>query len=470
MLGLSDLRSYQALTVKRIVDNYRFGYFMDMGLGKTVSTLTAIDILKYEELAIDKALIVGPKRVIESVWLQETRKWSHLQHLRVSIITGTPKQREKALKVEADIYLISCDNVAWLCAFFGSISLPFDMLAIDESSKFKNPKSGRFRALRMVLATFDYVNILTGTPTPNGLIDLWAQIYLLDQGKRLGKTPTSYKDEFFRPNKRNGHIVYSYKLRNGAEQRIYDAISDICVSMKAEDYIELPERIDNLIEIQMPEALQKKYREFEKERVLELFDNDQEISAVTAATLCNKLLQFANGAVYDQDKAYHEVHRLKLEALEEIIESAQGSPVLVAYTYKSDCDRIQKYFSSYKPRRLEKDQDIVDWNAGLIPIALIHPQGAGHGLNLQDGGHTLAWFGHTWSSELKQQTDARIYRQGQKFPSIIHRIVVVGTMDEDVIAAQDRKIEKQNHLLDAVKARVRQFVKQKSPERSGRRA
>lgn len=461
-LNEANLHAYQQTAVVHILENPFCGLFLDMGLGKTVSTLTAINRLIYEELEIDSALIIGPKRVAETVWSAEIEKWAHLQGLSVSKIIGTEKQRKAALSVKADIYLLGRDNVAWLVGQFGGSMLPFDMLVLDESSSFKNPKSQRFKALKGVQPSFKRVVLLTGTPAPNGLIDLWPQIYLLDRGERLGKTISSYRREYFNPGASNGHIVYNYKIQKGGEERIYDAIGDICISMKAEDYLELPKRVDKLVKIPFPAKLQKRYDDFEKEQVLQLFEDqedDEGINAVNAAALSTKLRQFANGAIYDDDKNVHVVHDLKLDALEELMEEAQGEPVLLAWAFRHDMHRIEKRFKKYKPRRLETEQDIKDWNAGKIPLLMMHPASGGHGLNLQDGGHLVVWFGQNWSLELYQQFNARLDRQGQTKPVVISHFVADKTIDLDVLASLESKDAKQEGLMAAVKSRIAKYLK-----------
>jgi SNF2 family DNA or RNA helicase len=456
-----DLHEYQQTAVDHIIENTHGALFLEMGLGKTVSTLTAVNRLMFEELDIANALVVAPKRVAESVWVDEVEKWEHLSHLKVSKIIGNDKQRRKALSEKADIYTIGRDNIAWLCGQYGGSMLPFDMLIIDELSSFKNPKSVRFKALRGVQPSFKRVVGLTGTPAPNGLIDLWSQIYLLDRGKRLGKFISHYREDYFKPGKRNGAIVYSYDLVTDGEQKIHEKIGDICMSMKAKDYLDLPGRIDNIINIKFPPDIQAQYDAFEKEQVLSLFpdvEEGKEISAVNAAALSNKLLQFSNGAVYDENKKYHIIHDLKIDAAKEIIEDANGKPVLIAWTYRHDMERLMVALKGYKPRELKTDQDIKDWNAGKIQVMLMHPASGGHGLNLQAGGHIIIWFGQTWSLELEQQFNARLDRQGQKEVVIINKLVACKTIDQDVIKAQERKSAKQDGLMEAVKAKIKKYV------------
>lgn len=462
MLKESDLHKYQTAAVDHVLNNTHCGLFLEMGLGKTVSTLTAIKKLMFEELDISNVLVIAPKRVAESVWDVECEKWEHLLGLKVVKIVGSAKKRREALAQTADVYTLGRDNVAWLCGQYGGSMLPFDMLVIDELSSFKNPKSMRFKALRGVQPSFKRVVGLTGTPAPNGLIDLWSQIYLLDRGERLEKFITKYRDKYFKPGKRNGAIVYKYNLAEDGEARIHEQISDICMSMKAKDYLDLPGRIDNIIKIEFDEALKKQYEDFERDQVLELLESESEtgeISAVNAAALSNKLLQFANGAVYDEFKTWHAIHDLKIQAAKEIVEDANGKPVLIAYTYKHDLERLLEALKKYKPRKLKTEQDIEDWNKGKIQVMVMHPASGGHGLNLQSGGNIILWFGQTWSLELEQQFNARLDRQGQKEVVIINKLVASGTLDEDVIRAQDSKSKKQNGLMEAVKAKIDKYRK-----------
>ncbi len=463
----SNLHHYQNNAVDHLMDTPNCGLMLDMGLGKTVATLTAINRLIYEELEIRTVLIIAPKRVAENVWSSECEKWEHLQHLRISKIIGNPLERKAALRVKAELYLISRDNVDWLCGQFGRSMLPFDMLVIDESSSFKSPKSLRFKALRRVQPSFGRVVLLTGTPAPNGLIDLWSQIYLLDRGERLGKTIGAYRERYFSPGQRNGAIIYNYKLKKASDDEIHDQIKDICMSMKAEDYIDMPDKIDNVISLKLPDAIRRQYEDFEREQVLELMVGD--ISAVNAAALSNKLLQFANGAVYDEDRNVHEAHQVKLDAVEEIIENANGNPVLVAWTYRHDLHRMLVRLKKYKPVQLKTEQDINDWNAGKIQVMLMHPASGGHGLNLQSGGNVIVWFGQTWSLELYQQLNARLHRQGQESKQvIIHHLVTEGTLDEDVMRSLKNKNNKQEGLMQAIKSKIAKYGKERDNQTVGR--
>lgn len=478
MLAESNLHNYQKACVEHIIAHPFCGVFLDMGLGKTVSTLTAINYLMNDYCEINSVLVIAPKRVAESVWQEEAEKWMHLRHLRFSKIIGSKKQRIAAvMRTKVDIYIISRDNVAWLCALYGGGKLPFDMVVVDELSSFKSHKSVRFKALRGARPYLKRLVGLTGTPAPNGLIDLWPQIYLMDRGDRLEKTISRYREKYFRPGQMNGNVVYSYNLLSDSEQIIHKKIEDICISMKADDYLEMPLRTDNYIKLRMPDDIKKQYDDFEKNKVLDLLNTVEtveeedeygnityvqkpvEVNAINAAALSNKLLQFANGAIYDEDKNVFPIHDIKLNALEEIIENANGQPVLVAWTYQFDKDRILKYLKSYKPRELKTNKDIEDWNAGKIQVMIAHPASAGHGLNLQAGGNIIVWFGQTWSLELYQQFNARLYRQGQQKGVIVHHLIMKDTHDEDVIRALKAKDKKQNALMDSIKAKIDKYKK-----------
>lgn len=453
----SNLHKYQKVCVEHIISHPFCGVFLDMGLGKTISTLTAIEELKYDYCEIDTVLIIAPKRVVETVWEEEAKKWDHTKHLTFSKIIGTERQRLAALKVKADVHIISRDNIAWLCSLYAA-KLPYDMLVIDELSSFKAHQTQRFKSLRLARPWFKRVVGLTGTPAPNGLINLWSQMYLIDRGERLEKTITAYRSRYFRPGASNGYVVYSYKLLSDSERLIQERIKDICISMRAEDYLEMPERIDNFVRVTMPDKLMDAYKKFERENVITLANEIEEgtttVNAVNAAALSNKLLQFANGAMYDENKNVVPIHDLKLEALKEIIEAADGKPVLVAWTYQFDRDRIKNYFRSMAPRELKTAEDINDWNVGKVRLMLAHPASAGHGINLQAGGNIIVWYGLTWSLELYQQFNARLYRQGQKQRTIIHHIVNTGTHDEDVVRALKSKDKTQNNLMNSIKAKL----------------
>jgi len=451
--------NYQQFGENHIIDNPAAGLFMQMGLGKTVVTLTAINRLIYQELEVERVLVVAPKRVAENTWTTEADKWDHLRHLRISKVMGTERQRIDALRKKADVYVIGRDNVAWLVGYCQT-AFPFDMLVLDELSSFKNAKSRRFKTLRMVRPLVRRIVGLTGTPRPNGLPDLWPQMYLLDQGQRLGKTLTSYREKYLTPGRRNGKTIYEYKVKGddtggllGAdiyEREIYEKIADICVSMKTEDYLTLPGRISRTVDIALPESVKSGYDRFEREQVLALADVG-EITAVNAATLAGKLLQYANGAIYDQEKRAHTIHEEKIDALREILESANGEPVLVFYSFRHDLDRIKRALAGFNVRELHGPADIEDWNAGKIDVFLLHPASAGHGLNLQAGGHIIVWFGPTWSLELYQQANARLDRQGQTEAVIIHHLIAKGTIDEIVMKRMWDKDAGQEGLLFALR-------------------
>lgn len=445
---------YQTYATKWIVNKEKSALLLEMGMGKSVATLTAILELMYDYFEIAKVLVIAPLRVASTTWQEEVEKWDHLRSLRISKVLGSEKQRVAALYKKADIYIINRENVTWLVDWLGQ-DWSFDMVVIDELSSFKSSKAKRFRSLKKVRPLIKRIVGLTGTPAPNGLIDLWPQIYLLDGGERLGKTITGYRERYFLPDKRNQMVIYSWKLKDGAEEAIYEKLSDICVSMKAEDYLELPDRIDNVISVELPEKARKQYDVLEKELVLSLANSD--VLAGSAAVLANKLLQVSNGAVYDEEGEVQHIHDEKLKAIDELIEAAGGKPVLVFYGYKHDRDRLVKHLKKLKPRLLESDQDIKDWNKGEVPIFLTHPASAGHGLNLQTGGSIIIWFGLTWSLELYQQANARLHRQGQTETVIIHHIIAKDTIDERVMKALEEKDTSQSALMKAVKARIDKY-------------
>lgn len=438
---------YQKKATERILQQKRVGLFLDMGLGKTVITLTAIKEL-IEDFAIWKVLVIAPKRVAEDTWSREHEKWDHLSGLRISKVLGTPTQRMKALKAEADIYVIGRDNVKWLVELMGK-SWPFDMVVIDELSSFKNPSAQRFKALRKVIPASDRVVGLTGTPSPNGLMDLWAEIYLLDRGERLGTTISAYREKYFRAGARNGYIVYKWEPYSYSQKEIERKISDICMSMSAEDYLELPERMDNEIKIRLSPKEMKQYDQMEREQLLRI--DDEAVVALNAAAVMNKLLQMANGSVYADGGDVVNIHEKKLDALEEIIDTT-GEPVLVFYSFRHDLEAIKKRIPD--ARELESSEDIARWNRGKIPVLLCHPASVGYGLNLQDGGHVIVWYGLTWSLELYQQANARLYRQGQQKAVIIHHLIAEGTVDEQVMKALQHKDTSQSALLAALKERA----------------
>lgn len=428
------------------------GFILGYGLrlGKTVTTLTAVNELLYDYLEEGPVLVIAPLRVAENTWSKECEKWEHLQHLRISKIMGTQAQRLAALKAKADLYVINRENVVWLVETLKN-KWPFQIVVIDELSSFKSGQAKRFKALRQVRGRIRRVIGLTGTPRPNGIEDLWAELYLLDRGERLGKTVTAFRQKYLIPEKMNGHIVYSYRPREGAEAEVYDLIGDICMSVKKEDVISLPGQVYENIELTPPAALLRQYKQFEREKVLECLDSDGEIIAGTAAALTGKLLQFANGAVYDTEGVAHEIHTVKLDALEEMIEAAGGDPVLVLYAYTHDADRIRKRI---KCRGLNTPQDIDDWNAGKIPVALAHPASIGHGLNLQNGGHIIIWYGLTWNLEYYQQANERLNRPGQKHVCKVYHLILKGTHDERVLPTLQNKEIGQNAAIEALRLEV----------------
>lgn len=445
---------YQRYCIDRVITDPAIGLFLDMGLGKTVSTLTAINDLIYDRFQVSKVLVVAPKKVAEATWSQEVAKWDHLRLLRVSTVIGSAAKRIRALATPADIYVINRENVTWLVDYYRN-DWPFDMVVLDESSSFKNPQAKRFKSLKLVRSRIRRIVELTGTPAPNSLMDLWAQVYLLDGGERLGKTITGYRERYFVPDARNAQQVFSYKPKRETEQAVHELISDICISMKAEDYLQLPDLVSVNVPIVLDGPAKKAYERMEREMLLEV--DDEMIDAGSAAVLSNKLLQLCNGAIYDADHGVHEIHNCKLDAFLELVEGLSGKPALVFYAFQHDRDRIVKALSKSGlcVRQYQKPQDADDWNAGKIDILLAHPASTAYGLNLQQGGNHVIWYGLTWSLELYQQANKRLHRQGQTEKVIVHNLTVVGGMDEDVMAALDGKADTQNALMDALKARIR---------------
>mgnify|MGYP000762647733 CR=1 FL=1 len=405
----------------------------------------------YNRFEIEKVLVIAPLRVAEDTWSTESKKWDHLNHLRISKILGSPAQRRKALAEDADIYIINRENVVWLTNELSGVGNEwgFDMVVIDELSSFKSPKAQRFKALRKYITRSGRVVGLTGTPAPNGLIDLWSQIYLLDSGERLGHTITGYRERYFTPGQRNQTTIFNYKPKPEAEQAIKNRISDICISMSAEDWLELPDRIDNIQTVRLTDKERSAYDKFERDSYMEFMDG--EITAASAAALTNKLLQYSNGAVYLPDGGYVTTSEKKLDALGELLDTSAGKPVLCFYSYRHDLERIQKRFPN--ARKLTGSEDIQAWNAGEISLLLAHPAGAGHGLNLQAGGNVIVWFGLTWSLELYQQANARLHRQGQTEAVIVHHLITAGTVDEKVIESLRGKHDVQDDLLRSLKAK-----------------
>ena len=426
-----------------------------MGTGKTVTTLTAIDQILYDNMEDGPVLVIAPKRVAENTWSKEATKWKHLKHLRVRKIMGTERQRTEALisifeGPFSDIYVINRENVVWLVERLQN-RWPFPIVVIDELSSFKSIQAKRWKALRKVRGRIKRIIGLTGTPRPNGLEDLFPEMYLLDQGERLGRTLGAFRQKYLIPEKMNGHIVYSYRPREGAEDEVYTKLSDICMSIKKEDVLKLPGQIYEDVELTPSPSLLKQYKQFERERVMECLDSQGEIVAGTEAALTNKLLQFANGAIYDLEGKVHRIHDIKLDALEEMLEEAGGDPVLVLYAYKHDAERIRERIQC---RALDKPEDIDAWNRGEIPVALAHPASIGHGLNLQDGGHLLIWFGLPWSLELYQQANERLNRPGQKNVCRIYHLILKGTHDERVLKALQKKEKGQAAALEALRLEI----------------
>lgn len=440
---------YQRYATDFIINNPISAVLLEMGLGKSVISLSAINELMLDYFDVSRTLVIAPLRVAIFTWPEEIKKWEHLKYLTYSVVTGSEKERLDALKKPAHIYIINRENVDWLITKSG-FKWTFDMVVIDELSSFKSYQAKRFKSLLKARPKVKRIVGLTGTPSSNGLMDLWAEFRLLDMGERLGRYITHYRQNFFVPDKRNQQMIFSYKPKDGAEKEIYQLISDITISMKSKDFLKMPECIMNEVVVSLSEKEQKLYDSLKKDMVLSIGDN--EIDAINAATLSSKLLQMANGAVYNDKKESIVIHDRKLDALEDLIEGANGKPVLVAYWFKHDLERIKKRFDV---REIKTSKDITDWNEGEIPIAVIHPASAGHGLNLQLGGSTLIWFSLTWSLELYQQTNARLYRQGQKDTVVIHHIVSKGTIDEDVMKTLNAKEKMQDALIDSVKARLK---------------
>lgn len=438
---------YQKYATKFIITHPISAILLDCGMGKSSITLNAINQLMYDYFEVSKLLVICPLRVANT-WVDEIAKWDEFNHIIYSLVIGSETERLRALNSKADIYIINRENVDWLINKSG-FPFDFDMVVIDELSSFKSAAAKRFKSLLKVRPKVKRIVGLTGTPSSNGLMDLWAEFKILDMGERLGRYITHYRNNFFIPDKRNQQMIFSYKPRPGAEDAIYRLISDITISMKSADFLKMPECIMNEVEVELSEKERSVYDKLRQEMVISL--GEEEIDASNAATLSGKLLQMANGAIYNEEKSVFHIHNRKLDALEDLIEGANGKPVLVAYWYKHDLDRIKK---SFKVREIKTSKDINDWNNGKIPIAIIHPASAGHGLNLQSGGSTLIWFGLTWSLELYQQTNARLWRQGQKSTVVIHHIISKDTIDEDVMKALRLKEKTQTELIDAVKARI----------------
>ena len=452
---------HQKAGIEWIVQHPACALFWGMGTGKTVTTLTACDRLLHDYMEDGPVLVIAPKRVAENTWSKECQKWPHLQHLRVVKIMGTEKQRVAALHSVfnspfGDICVINRENVVWLVDLLQN-RWPFKIVVIDELSSFKSAQAKRFKALRRVRGRIKRIIGLTGTPRPNGIEDLWPEVYLLDGGARLGKTISAFRSRYLVPDKMHGHIVYSYRPKEGAEAEVYDRLADICMSIRKDDVLDLPGQIYEDVGLEAPPALLKQYKKFERDKVLECLDADGEVVAGSAAALTNKLLQFANGAIYDMDGVAHHIHDVKLDALEEMLEEAGGDPVLVLYAYKHDADRIR---ARVKCRPLDTPEDIDAWNRGEIPVALAHPASIGHGLNLQDGGHIIIWYGLTWSLELYQQANERLNRPGQKNVCRVYHLILNGTHDERVLRSLKNKDEGQAAAIEALRLEIVKEAKQ----------
>lgn len=445
--------AYQRFCINRLIVDEALGLLLDMGLGKTVITLTAINDLKYNRFQVSKVLVIAPKKVAEATWSKEANKWDHLHMLRVIPVLGSAAKRVKALNTPGDIWVINRENVPWLVEYYRN-SWPFDMVVADEFSSFKNHQAKRFKALTWVRPHISRFVGLTGTPAPNGLIDLWAQVYLLDQGQRLGKKITHFRERYFEPDQRDRDHVFNYAPKPGGEEAIHQLIGDICISMSAEDYLELPDCISVTVPVLLDAKAQAAYDKLEREMLLEV--DESTIDAGSAAVLTNKLLQICNGAVYDENRQAVEIHRCKIESFMELVEGLNGHPALVFYNFQHDLTRLQAALSGtgLRVRDLKGPQDEDDWNNRQIDILLAHPASSAYGLNLQDGGNHVIWFGLNWSLELYQQANKRLHRQGQKQKVIIHHLVVEGGRDEDVMAALGNKDATQASLLESLKVRI----------------
>lgn len=443
---------YQKYATNFIIDHPVAAILLDMGLGKSVITLTAINDLIYNSFEVNRVLVIAPLRVANNTWPDEIKKWDHLSHLTYSVVTGNKQQRLAALRQDVNLYIINRENLKWLVEDYG-VPFFYDMIVIDELSSFKSYRSQRFKCLKKLRPHVKRIVGLTGTPSSNGLMDLWAEFRVLDMGQRLGRYITHYRTTYFDPDKRNQHMVFTYKPKPGAEQQIYQQISDITISMKSKDYLKLPPLTMNTVKVHLSNQEAAVYDTMRDQLVVDTAG--KQIDALNAASLSNKLSQMANGTVYDDNRNQVLIHDRKLDALEDLIEAANGKPVLVAYWFKHDLERIKLRF---EVREIKTTKDISDWNQGTIPVGVIHPASAGHGLNLQAGGSTLIWYGLTWSLELYQQTNARLWRQGQTDPVVIHHIITENTIDEDILAALKRKDKAQTALINAVKANLKGVV------------
>lgn len=444
---------YQQFCIDNIIYNHAVGLFLDMGLGKTVITLSAVHDLRYNRWEVMKPLIIAPKKVAEATWTTEAKKWDHLNMMRVVPVLGTEQQRLRALSTPADLYVINRENVKWLVDHFKN-AWPFDMVILDESSSFKNASSQRFKALKLVRSRIKRIVELTGTPSSNGLEDLWAQIFLLDGGARLGKTLGAYRDRYFIPGKRNRTTIFSYEPKEGSFEMIKQAISDICISMKSSDYLTLPDVIHSDIPVALDSRARKAYADLETDLLLQV--DEDTITTGSSGVLTGKLLQLCNGAIYDADKRAVKVHDCKIDAFLELVEQLNGQHALVFYNFQHDRDRLVEALAKYNlnVRVYSRAKDEIDWNNGEIDILLAHPASCGYGLNLQQGGHHAIWFGLTWSLEQYEQANKRLHRQGQEHPVVIHHLIVQGGMDEVVLDALQNKSDMQNALMDALRVRI----------------
>lgn len=447
--------AYQRAAIEWIIKKEKCGLFLPMGLGKTVTTLSAINELMYDAFEISKVLVIAPIRVAQSTWPDEISKWAHTKSLTYALILGDKQKRIQALQENVDIYMINRENVPWLVEYWQD-DWPYDMVVIDELSSFKSPQSKRFKALRRVMPLVERFVGLTGTPTPKGLPDLWSQVYLMDQGKRLGKTLTIFRQRYLIPGRRNGHVVYDWELQPDAKRRITTAISDICMSLKTEDWLSLPKCRYLEHRVTLSQKTMEQYKHFEREKILELGKNEV-ITGANAGVVCGKLLQFTSGAVYDESHEAQLIHDTKINALEDLMESANKEPVMVFYYFKHDRDRIlEKFKEQYNIRSIDDAKDVKDWNDGSIDMLLVHPASVGHGLNLQHGGSIIVWFTlPNWNLELYQQANARLYRQGQKNAVRIYHIIAEGTIDEDVMRSLDKKDTTQKNLIESLKAKIK---------------
>lgn len=450
--------AYQAYCESRIIDTPALALWLEMGLGKTAIVLSAIHELKYNRFEIRRALVIAPKKVAEATWQSEAQKWDHLKHLRFSTVLGSTARRVRAINTPADVYVINRDNVCWLVDYYRN-AWPFDMVVLDEATSFKSQQAKRWKALKAIRPHIERIVELTGTPSPQSLLDLWPQIFLLDQGQRLGKSIGQFRERYFSPDKRSATTVFTYKPKDGTEQAIQSLIGDICISMRSEDYLDLPDLISDVVPVVLDTKAGRAYKQLEKDALLQV--DEETVNAGTAAVLTNKLLQLCDGAVYTDEHAVLEVHSCKLEAFLELIEGLSGEHALVFYNFQHDRDRLQRALekSGLRVRVYAGPADERDWNAGKIDILLAHPASCAYGLNLQQGGRHIIWFGLNWSLELYQQANKRLHRQGQEKPVIIHHLVVQGAMDQDVMQALSEKTDTQSALMDALKTRIKKARK-----------